>query len=310
MKRILSIDGGGIRGIIPALVLAEIEKRSAKQTHELFDLVAGTSTGGILALGLCRDNGMGKAKFSAKDMSKIYQKRGKEIFARSLWKGVSSLGGIADEKYSEDGLEKVLDDYLGRELLSSSLTPVLITSYDIQNREPHFFKSWRDEWKAVEMRYAARATSAAPTYFEPALVPSDGKMRALIDGGVYINNPAMSAYAEARRIFPKEKDLFVVSLGTGELIRPIAHAEARDWGQLEWMLPLLSCVFDGVNDAVNYQLDQIMGDDFVRFQTSLSIASDDMDNATKGNIENLISEAKKLIKSHGKELDQVVKKLS
>jgi patatin-like phospholipase/acyl hydrolase len=257
MKSILSIDGGGIRGIIPALVLAEIEKCTKSRTARLFDLIAGTSTGGILALGLCKDDGNGQPKYSASDLAGLYEKRGKEIFARSLWKGVSSVGGITDEKYSADGLENVLEEYFGNEPLGASLTDCLITSYDIQLREPHFFKSWRSEWKSVEMRSAARATSAAPTYFEPALVPVGGGTRTLIDGGVFVNNPVMSAYAEYRRLFPNENEFFVVSIGTGELVRPIPYSEAKDWGKVDWVVPLLSCMFDGATDAANYQISHI-----------------------------------------------------
>ncbi|MBW2466699.1 MAG: patatin-like phospholipase family protein [Deltaproteobacteria bacterium] len=298
MKHVLSIDGGGIRGIIPALVLAEIEKRTGKKTAELFDIVAGTSTGGILALGLTKDNGSGVPEFSAGDLAKLYEKRGKDIFSRSLWKGVSSVGGYVDEKYAEEGLERVLVEYFGNEPLGAALTKVLITSYDIHNRHPYFFKSWRTEWQAVEMRLVARATSAAPTYFEPALIPVSGSMKALIDGGVFINNPAVSAYAELKRLFPDENEYIVVSIGTGELVRPISYSEAKDWGKAGWMLPVLSCMFDGVCDAADYQLKQILRNSYFRLQTSLSTASDDLDDATNGNIANLKSEAKKLIRTN------------
>ena len=304
MKYVLSIDGGGIRGIIPALVLAEIEKQQGKRIYELFDLICGTSTGGILTLGLLKDNGEGVAQYSAKDLSKIYQDRGGEIFSRSLWKGVSSVGGITDEKYSHKGLESVLEEYFGNEPLGAALKKALITSYDIQNREPYFFKSWRDEYRSVEMKHAARATSAAPTYFEPALVPVGGSMRALVDGGVFINNPAVSAYAEALKVFKDEdEEIKVISIGTGELIRPISFNEAKDWGKAGWMLPVLSCMFDGVSDAADYQLKQILGKNYVRLQTSLSIASDDMDNATNGNINLLVQEVKKLIRTHKQDIE-------
>ncbi len=310
MIKILSIDGGGIRGIIPATVLTSIEKQTGISIARAFDLVAGTSTGGILVLGLSRSDGNGSAHFKAEDLAALYEKRGKEIFYRSLWKGVSSAGSFLDEKYPCDNLEKILSEYFENEPLGSALTHVLITSYDIQNRQPHFFKSWRDEWKAVEMRYVARATSAAPTYFEPALVPISGSTRALIDGGVFINNPAMSAYAEAKRIFPEENEFFVVSIGSGELVRPIPYDDAKDWGLAGWMLPVMSCMFDGVSDAVNYQLRQILGDHYIRFQTSLSTASDDMDNTTQGNMENLKTEAKKLIRTHKDKLDQICQLIS
>jgi patatin-like phospholipase/acyl hydrolase len=138
MKKILSIDGGGIRGLIPALVLAEIETRTGKAVADCFDLIAGTSTGGILALGIARDDGSGRPRYAAKDLAGIYQTRGKEIFSRSLWKGAVSLGGLADELYSHKGLDAVLDEYFGNEPLGAALTHTLIPSYDIQNRQPVF----------------------------------------------------------------------------------------------------------------------------------------------------------------------------
>lgn len=310
MKKILSIDGGGIRGLIPALVLAEVEAKTGKAIAHCFDLIAGTSTGGILALGFSKDNGSGNPKFSANDLAAIYQSRGKEIFSRSLWKGISSVGGLTDELYSYKGLEKILDEYLGNDSLSEGLTKTLITSYDIQNREPLFFKSWKEEYKAVLMKDVARATSAAPTYFEPALVPIGGATKALVDGGVFINSPSVSAYAEAKKIFPEETDFFVVSLGTGELVRPISYAEAKDWGKPGWLLPLLSCMFDGVADASNYQMEVLLGEKYIRLQTSLSIASDDLDNVTNGNIENLKMEAKKLLQTNKSGLEVVIRTLS
>lgn len=305
MKKILSIDGGGIRGLIPALVLAEIEKRTGKSVAESFDLIAGTSTGGILALGFSKNDGNGKAQYQATTLARIYRDRGREIFSRSFWKGMSSANGLLDELYPSTGIDKVLDDHFGNVTLGSCLTNTLVTTYDIQNREPVFLKSWREEFRSVLMKDAARATSAAPTYFEPALVPVGGSVRALVDGGVFINTPSVSAYAEAMRLFPDEKEFFLLSLGTGELNRPIGYGESKDWGKAGWLQPLLSCMFDGSADAAHYQMGMFLGDHYVRMQTNLSIASDDMDNASPGNIENLESESRKLIETQQKELDQV-----
>jgi uncharacterized protein len=305
MKKILSIDGGGIRGLIPALVLAEIESRTGRAIARCFDLIAGTSTGGILAMGLARDDGNGTPRFSAGDLADIYQTRGKEIFSRSLWKGAASLGGMADETYSHKGLEKVMDEYFGDDPMGAGITRLLITSYDIQNRTPVFLKSWKEDHRSVQMKHAARATSAAPTYFEPALTPIGGATKALIDGGIFINSPSVSAYAEAKKIFPDETEFCLLSLGTGELIRPIAYNEARDWGKMGWLAPLLSCMFDGAADAANYQMKMFLGNQYIRLQTNLAVASDDMDNATHGNIENLKAEAKKLLKTHKAEIERV-----
>lgn len=310
MKRILSIDGGGIRGLIPSLVLAEIETRTGRAVAECFDLIAGTSTGGILALGFSSDDGNGRPRYSAKDLAGIYQRRGKEIFPRSLWKGVTSIGGLGDERYTHTGLEHVLREYFDDAALSSCLTRTLITSYDIENREPLFFKSWKSEHRSVLVREAARATSAAPTYFEPALVTVDGAMKALVDGGVFINSPVVSAYAEARRLFPDEDNIVVVSLGTGELVRRIDYEDALGWGRLGWALPLLSCMFDGVADAADYQMRALLGDNYIRLQTDLTTASDDLDNVTQSNIDSLIKEARAMMRTHKRQIETIVQLLS
>lgn len=165
--KVLSIDGGGIRGIIPAMILAKIEKETKKSIAENFDLIAGTSTGGILALGLSKKGDTGGPQYEAQDLVNIYEKRGSEIFDRSFWKGVSSVVGFADEKYSHEGIEKVLDEYFGTASLKDACTRTLISCYDISEREPLFLKSWKENNGSVKMKDAARATSAAPTYFEP-----------------------------------------------------------------------------------------------------------------------------------------------
>lgn len=305
MKKILSIDGGGIRGLIPALILAELETKTKKPVAECFDLIAGTSTGGILALGLTKNNGAGKPKYSAKNLADIYESRGDEIFSRSVFKRLISGGGLTDEKYSHTGLEKILDDYFEEDLLGTALTKVFITSYDIQNRTPLFLKSWRKEYRTVKMKHAARATSAAPTYYEPALVPVEGASRALVDGGIFVNSPSVSAYAEAKRLFPDETDFLMLSLGTGEMVRPIAYKDAKDWGKVGWLVPLLDCMFDGMSDACDYQMQMILGDNYFRMQTTLSVASEDMDNATDKNINDLRTEAKNFIKAYSADIDKI-----
>lgn len=294
MRRVLSIDGGGIRGIIPALVLAKLEQEIGKPCCQLFDLMCGTSTGGILSMGLSINVPGTSAPYSAKQLVKIYRERGSDIFPRSRWKGVTSIGGLSDEKYPSDGIESVLLEYFRSEPLESAQTKVMVTSYDIEAREPFFLKSWNSNTEQVPMRLAARATSAAPTYFEPALVKVNNKRRALVDGGVFINNPAVSAYVEAKKLFPDD-DIKLLSLGTGELVRAIPFNQAKDWGKVGWALPVMSCMFDGVSDAADHQLKVLLGEDYLRLQTILTDADDDMDNVSKSNISALSRLAEQLI---------------
>src|SRR5829696_4690510 len=263
MKKVLSIDGGGIRGIIPAIVLTEIERRTGKRIAEMFDLVAGTSTGGILALGLTKPGQDGKPEYSAETLIDLYETEGGKIFSIPVWHRIHSGWGLAEEKYPSEGIEEVVKSYFKDVYLAEAHTEVLVTAYEIEKRGPWFFKRWEalDSKKGFNpfMREVARATSAAPTYFEPIQlkVGSLGN-RAFIDGGVHSNNPAMCAYVEARKIHPEEKDFLVVSLGTGELTRSLPYDEVKGWGLALWAQPILNVVFDGVADTVDYQLRELL----------------------------------------------------
>ena len=293
--RILSIDGGGIRGIIPAVVLAEIEQRSGKRICELFDMFAGTSTGGILTLALAAPAADGGPQWSARELVDLYLENGPVIFRRSVWHWIRSAGGILDEKYPADGLESVLKRSFAETRLSQALVELLVTAYDIEGRDPFFFKRRRaleaagDDYPMWEV---ARATSSAPTYFEPFKLAAGP---ALVDGGVFATNPSMSAYADARRFEP-DAELVLVSLGTGQLERPIPYEKAKDWGVLEWARPILDVVFDGVADTTDYELRQVLeGGRYFRLQTSLDFGSDALDNASAANMRALVRKGEELV---------------
>ena len=302
-RRVLSIDGGGIRGIIPAMVVAHIERKMGKPAHELFDLMVGTSTGGILALGLSRPGASRPVQFSARWVVKLYEEQGANIFEYSLWRKLRTVGGILDEAYSHEVLEGILGKYFAGATLGDCKTPTMVTSYDIQNRRTVFLKSWYADHQLVRCCDAARATSAAPTYFEPKPLDTGDVASVLIDGGIFMNSPSVSAYAEARKLFPGEP-IAVLSLGTGELTRPIAFGEARTWGSALWVMSLLDCMFDGVSKAADHQMQLFLGERYQRLQTSLESASDDMDDASEENIRNLKRTARELINANEAVLEQ------
>jgi uncharacterized protein len=322
MRKVLSIDGGGIRGIIPAMVLTEIERRTGERIAKMFDLVAGTSTGGILALDLTKPGQDGEPEYGAEELTGLYEAEGKNIFFVPVWHRIRSAGGVAEEKYPATGIEEVAERYFGDVRLAQAHKEVLVTAYEIEGRSPWFFKRRhardpnRKEGDNFLMRDVARATSAAPTYFEPFLVeggPHDGC--ALIDGGVHSNNPAMCAYVEARKISPEENDFLVVSLGTGEMTRSLSYEEVRDWGLALWAQPILNVVFDGVADTVDYQLRELLtseGDDrrYYRFQTVLDIGKDDMDDASRTNITALKTKAREIISENDAALETLCARLS
>jgi patatin-like phospholipase/acyl hydrolase len=319
--KVLSIDGGGIRGIIPATVLAEIETRTQSRIAELFDLVAGTSTGGILALGVAKPSkdDPGRPQFAASELAALYEKEGKRIFARSPWHRLVSADSLLEEKYDAKGIEGVLKDYFGETMLSEAVTETLVTSYEIESRQPWFFARYKarsDKDSDFPMRFVARATSAAPTYFEPEELSTTKPPGGLIDGGVFANNPAMCAFVEMKKISPEPDDVLLVSIGTGQLTRPIHYAEAKNWGLAQWAKPVLDVVFDGVSDTVDHQMrilckESHAGDPrYYRYQTELNVGSDDMDNATATNIMALKRKAEELIEENDASLEQLCRELT
>jgi uncharacterized protein len=291
--KVLAIDGGGIRGLIPALVLAEIESRTGRRMADMVDMIAGTSTGGIIACALAKPSPM-----PASEIARIYEDEGPEIFSRSLLKRITSVEGFLDERYSSDGLESTLQRHLGETHMTEATIPLLLTAYDTTGRAIRFLRS-EGEGADLTMAVAAQATSAAPTYFEPVPVGDE----TLVDGGVFAINPAMCAYAEVAGRLD-----FLLSLGTGSHTRPLPYEEIKDWGQIEWARPILDVVFDGGQDAVDFQLRSLIDGAYTRLQTELVEASDDLDDASAENLAALRREAERLIASS--DIDAVCARLT
>ncbi|WP_264686093.1 patatin-like phospholipase family protein [Wolbachia endosymbiont (group B) of Polyommatus icarus] len=299
-KYILSVDGGGIRGIIPAIILAEIEKRARKPIAEIFHLMAGTSTGGIVIAGLCKKDKQGNPQYSANDLVELYQKYGSYIFKSSFFRR-SIFSWLNCAQYPHKNIEFVLDKYFGEDTLKNTLSKVLITSYDINNNYPFFFKSWREDRNFIRLKDALRAATAAPTYFIPKHLKIDQIDRVLVDGGVFANNPAACAYASGKRLFPND-DILLLSIGTGRTDRSIANS--KRFGKIGWIKPLLNVMFASGLDCVNYQMNQVIGNRYVRIQSQLKLASADMDNITSKNIKFLQQEAKAMIEDNQKVIEK------
>ena len=311
--KVLSIDGGGIRGLIPALVLAEIERRTGRPTADLFDLIAGTSTGGILACGLTRPGPDGRPLHSADELAELYRIEGPKIFDRSLRKKITSAGGLIDERYDDAALNAALATYLGDARLKDAVTDVLITAYDFRARFAFFFRSSRaraDDAYDFSMADAARATAAAPTYFEPVEVTDAAGARSypLVDGGVYAVNPALCAYAEVVGV---GADISVIAaLGTGAHTKAFDIDELRGWGRLEWAQPVLEMVFDGVADTVDFQAATLSRGRYRRLQPELRYASDALDDAGEANLRRLQGDAERLIAERSQDIEALCEEVA
>lgn len=315
--RILSVDGGGIRGIIPGTILAQLEKilnkfdGTNRKIGEYFDMVAGTSTGGILACLYLTPDGNGKAKYTAAEALDLYLNKGHVIFDRTFMEKILSAGGIIRQKYDDEPIYELLTEYFGDETIANFIRPSLITSYEITDRKAVFFTSadaHEDAMNNFFIRDAARATSAAPTYFPPAHITSmNGEKFTLVDGGMFANNPALCAYAEARKTNfsvllndkdkkdkPTAADMIIVSLGTGSVKKSYHYDDFKNAGEIKWLEPVIDILMSGNSETVAYQLTQMyltlelqFQKNYYRLEPGLKEACSEMDIATEENIGNL-----------------------
>ena len=269
--RILSLDGGGLRGIIPVLVLKEIERRTGKRIIDLFDMLAGTSTGGLITCGITvSDNGK-DPKYTLSDIEKVYTEHGKDIFPKKNFfnRVISSVTSLKNPKYSANGLQTVLTDLLGQKRMSDCAKPIFVTSYDLFNNEALLFK-YRHAIRYPENNALlvdiCRATSAAPTYLPAYDFVYQNKKRICVDGGLYMNNPAMGAlievvkyHQEAPYNLPELKlnDISILSLGTGHYSSEIARKKVEGWGLLDWATNITDVMMQAINQTTTYQAEEL-----------------------------------------------------
>jgi len=202
--KILSIDGGGFRGIFAAYILKRIEEEFSFDCLKDFNLIAGTSTGSIIAAGLV-------AGLSASDVFSLYEEHGGRIFNRNFYKV-----GLLSSQYKNDYLKQLLNKIFGNKRLGDYCYPLIIPATDIGAGKVHIFKSSFDRDfvrdKSVYIRDAVLASCSAPTFFDPFTVEN----YFLSDGGLWANNPSLVAAIDAqKRIGIDSKDIKVLSLGTG-----------------------------------------------------------------------------------------------
>lgn len=325
--KVLSLDGGGIRGIIPALILQDIEKKLKRKKHlsECFDMMSGTSTGGIIVLLLNRPDANGKPKYWASDVISLYQNLGSSVFHQSWWQYLTTCNGWLREKYASDALKKNLLKFYGDCRLKDALTTIIIPAYDISQDDNVFFKSDKaklDLARDFYFRDIAQATSAAPTYFKPAQIQDISKKKnyTLVDGGLALNNPTMSACVHALKLFGRDSDFLIVSIGTGTN-NPVTPGKLSfggknisDGGKLEWAPDIVPVMMNATNEVVDYQMEEIFKSDkgtqkYHRFQVLLDAHHTAFDNASPENIKALECYAKELIHEKQADLTEIARLL-
>ncbi|MBN2746969.1 MAG: patatin-like phospholipase family protein [Bacteroidales bacterium] len=332
---LLSLDSGGIRAIATAKILVEIENRlidcnNRARLTDYFDLVAASGMSAVIAAMLTTPDQNGRPKYKAQDILSFFLNEGSKIFDVSLWKKLSSIGGLTDEKYSASYLDKVLNQYFGDTMLSNTTTALMITAYDIRNRAARIFATTdtRIEGRNFRIKDICRASMATPSYFEPAKIKSaTDTPYTFIDGGLFAANPGMTAYAEARRINfteytdnefkpnkPGAESMFFVSIGTGHAKRPYYYEEAKDWGNIHWLKPIIDIANTSNIEINHFILNEIfktcsVPDDYIRLSPDLVQVSSHFDDTSDANINAIIESSDIFIDQHKELLDNVANKL-
>ncbi|KAK9080256.1 hypothetical protein SSX86_001932 [Deinandra increscens subsp. villosa] len=333
---ILSIDGGGIRGIIPATILTLLESQLQEldgkdaRIADYFDVVAGTSTGGLVTAMLTAPDENNRPLYAAKDIAPFYMKHGPKIFPQQwgiLGSIIQSIKSLISPKYNGKYLRKIIREELRDTRLTDTLTNVVIPTFDIQRLQPTIFSTYEAE---INPSYNARlsdiciSTSAAPTYFPPYYFKNkdvDGHDQEynLIDGGVAANNPMLVAISQVtKQVFSENPEFFpvnpsdygrflVISIGTGAQ-KETKHYNAKKaskWGTFGWLLHNGSSIIDVYTQASGDMVDNHISvffqavhsqENYIRIQED-ALSGDEalVDVATKENMVRLEEIGKNLL---------------
>ncbi len=324
--RILSIDGGGIKGIVPAVVLLHLEalikdlsNNPNSRIHDYFDFFSGASTGAIIIAGLLSPDNNNRPKYSSEEILDLYLENGQIIFNSSFFQEIKSVSGIVNVKYDPDGLESVLDKYFGKSQLKDLLKPSLIPVYDLSRGKNYFFRQQKALTSPRHNFYVKdllRGATSALTYFPPAQISTvnDLEHRCFIDGGVFANNPALSAYAEFRYHNSNlhAKDTMMLSLGTGRKTTNLDCEVTANWGAAEWLYQGSYLTSNAVASASDYQLNAVYDNkpNYLRLDCSFEDdQSSSMDNTDKKYLDYLISLGESIVKDKQSEINSFAEEL-
>ena len=288
---ILALDGGGTRGIYSAKLLAQVEDAYNVRISECFDLIAGTSTGAIIA-------GAAVTDIRMSEIVELFESEAPNIFRKKWYRNP-----VFFSKYSNEKLAEIIAHHIPGTPLSQVKTPLLITCSEITTSESQIFRSNRykkqneteDSDGDVCLRDAIVASCAAPTFFAPKTI----KNRLLSDGGLWANNPSIAAYTEALTVFGKDpSEIKILSIGTGHSIS--MYKKKRGWGFLSgWGgIKLVSFVMTLQSQASANLVRRLLNENYLRIDPKITYW--DIDTVTQS--DNLKSLAERDFNTHRSEI--------
>ena len=272
-KLVLSLDGGGVRGLATVIFLKELEKASGKKIVDLFDFFIGTSVGGLNAMHLA---------VNEIEVSELESFWSQDNLAMSMQSSFWTKNFFLKTKpiYNNKSKTELLEKYFGNKLISESKKPIAVLAYDVENRKPRVLTSYTDQ--AIKATSAINATSADPLYY-PTVKIEDGSW--LIDGSVVSNNPCLIGYNEARKYF-KTDNIKVFSVGTGRHLNNLDGEDSSKWGPFGWLTnDILGILLE--SHADHEILNDLIGKNYLRINSIAENINWDLDDYTEDNLRNI-----------------------
>lgn len=337
MKTILSIDGGGIRGIIPAAILEYLETKiqdilgdDRVRIGNLFDFVAGTSTGSIVgALMLIpkdniKEGDLIRPKYKMSEIVKMYVELGDTVFESSFWHNVKTCWGIFGPKFPASNIEDPLFLYTDHCKLGDLIKPCMFSGYDIDKRRVNFYTNSDESRKYVNyyVKDVVRGSTSIPSYFPPAFFKDGMEANTIVDGGMFANNPSLAAYIEVSKTVFNGKvnrfdpnELIVVSLGTGDFKqKSYPYNKTKRWGKAEWVLPILDILLTSHAEVTHYEMNKLFSvydalHNYKRINPTITKGSPSALDSSRKNISNLLIDVKTYIENNKEMLNTLAREI-
>ena len=271
-KKILSLDGGGVRALASVIFLQKLEQASGKKIFDMFDYYIGSSAGGLNALHLTIN------KTSAADLVSFWSKDNLSMsMQKSFWSKAIFLN--TKTKYSNQSRTELLKKYFKNKLIASAEKPVSVLAYDVEKRRPRIISSYENS--NISVIRAINATSAAPLYY-PTVQIEDGSW--LIDGGIIANNPALIGLNEANKLFNSSK-IKIFSIGTGINRKSLDGKSSSNWGPIGW---LRNDIMGILTEQYDHEiLSDLLKENYLRINSVMNNISGDIDDYSEENLENI-----------------------
>ncbi len=321
--RILSIDGGGVRGGAAARILQHFEEELGHSISDTFHLVGGTSAGGIISTFLTTpiEPGSTQPKYSAAELVSILQERSADMFVPRY----ISCSGLFGPKYRTDCFRSVLSEYLGHDTVDNVTTPTAVVTYDLVRQKLKTITSWNKKEIFTKIT-AINSTAAAATYFEPCYaIPVDNSRRVyeLSDGGTGANNPTLCLITKAMELYPDADSFEIVSIGSGRAEKPLSYQIMKDAGLMQWAPHLTRLFMTGETSKDDAFLTEAFlphtdsqgnshsafSGHYSRWNPTLRPENTRLDNTNSENLRALVAAADLHVESRRPEFNEVVERL-